>query len=40
MLTYFDPIDGRRRVKRRYSWALCGFLLGVLSGVTLLALFH
>ena len=33
MLTYYDSRTGRERLKRRYSWAAWGFLIGLASGV-------
>ncbi len=37
-LTYFDPISGRRRFKRRYAWAFWAYTAGVASGMLVLAL--
>lgn len=35
MLFYTDPYAGRRRLKRRYRFALWGFGLGLLFGAGL-----
>jgi hypothetical protein len=32
MLTYYDPITKRQRLKRRYLWALGAFLAGTALG--------
>jgi len=37
-LIYFDPVSGRNRLKRRYSWGLGGFALGLSVGIVLTAL--
>ncbi|WP_282706988.1 hypothetical protein [Sinimarinibacterium sp. CAU 1509] len=34
-LFYFDPVTGSNRLKRRYTWGLSGFALGVGVGVLL-----
>lgn len=33
MLTYYDNILGRNRVKRRYVWAAWAFVAGIVAGV-------
>jgi len=33
MITYYDDRLGRTRYKRRYIWALCGFVAGVVLGI-------
>ena len=33
MLTYYDDVLGRNRVKRRYVWAAWSFLAGIAAGV-------
>jgi hypothetical protein len=33
VLTYYDPVLGTRRVKRRYVWAMAAFLSGLVIGV-------
>jgi hypothetical protein len=38
-LIYFDPVSGRNRLKRRYSWGLGGFALGLCLGLILAWLF-
>lgn len=35
MWTYYDRVEGRRRIKQRYKWAMAGFLFGIAAGVTL-----
>lgn len=35
MLTYRDPQDGSVRLKRRYSYALWAFSLGLIAGSVL-----
>ena len=32
MMTYYDNRLGRTRYKRRYIWAMCGFVAGVVLG--------
>lgn len=39
MLFYTDPYADRRRLKRRYRYALWGFGLGLLCGLGLASLF-
>lgn len=31
-LTYYDPYQSRRRIKRRYLWAFWAFIAGTLCG--------
>lgn len=35
MLTHYDNVSGRNRIKRRYVWALWAFAGGVVVGVTM-----
>lgn len=37
MLMYYDAINGRTRMKRRYVWAACGFLAGCAFGTLILS---
>jgi hypothetical protein len=32
---YYDSIQGRNRIKRRYVWAGCAFVLGMTVGMVL-----
>jgi hypothetical protein len=35
VLTYYDPVLGRERYKRRYVWAMSSFLVGLGVGFVL-----
>lgn len=37
-LSYFDPISGRKRLKRRYAWALWAYAAGFVSGMLVLVI--
>jgi len=32
---YYDSIQGRNRIKRRYVWAGCAFVFGMMAGMVL-----
>ena len=32
MLTYYDDVSGRKRVKRRFVWAIWAFAAGIAAG--------
>jgi hypothetical protein len=35
-LRYYDPVDNRLRIKRRYVWSLWSFGCGLLAGGALI----
>lgn len=35
MLTYYDPVTGKQRFKRRYVWASSAFVAGMILGLLL-----
>ena len=35
MLTYYDHIRGTHRFKRRFTWAVWAFAMGILCGVVM-----
>jgi hypothetical protein len=35
MLTYYDQILGKERIKRRYVWGAWGFTAGVVTGLVM-----
>lgn len=39
-LTYFDPIENRSRVKRRYVWGFWGFCAGAAVATLAVTLTH
>ncbi len=36
-MRYYDPIDGRMRIKRRYVWGFWSFFAGSFAGAAVLA---
>jgi len=36
-ITYYDSREGRNRIKPRYVWGFWAYLLGITSGIVLVA---